>query len=134
MASKARLVTLMPIRNMDRAIRFYTKRLGAKLSERARGEMRNMWASVELAGQDVWLIAPSKREKRDLAYSTLLVKNIKSYVRGLAKNGIKFQRAEKMGPQSRIEGPITYESFGASAFFKDSEGNLLMVWENVPPM
>lgn len=134
MASKVRLATLSPIRNMDRAIKFYTKKLGAKLDARGRGQMRNMWAGLKLGDHDLWLIAPAKREKRELAYTTFLVSNIKSFTKKLQKNGVKFEKAEAMGEDSRIEGPVTYESFGASAFFKDSEGNLLMVWQNFPPM
>lgn len=130
----ARLVTLVPIRNMNRAIKFYTKSLGAAMGDRGRGAMRDLWASVRLGGCDVWLIAPEKREKRALAYSTLLVKNIKTTVKQLQKKGVKFQRAVKMGPESRNVGPIAFESFGASAFFNDSEGNLMMVWQNFPAM
>ncbi len=126
-------MTLMPIRNMTRAIRFYTKTLGGKLGDRATGKMRNMWASIELGGVDVWLIVPEKREKRTLAYSTLLVRNIRSAVRALRKNGVRFQRAEPMGPKTRVEGPITFDSSGAAAFFKDTEGNQLMLWQNPPP-
>jgi predicted enzyme related to lactoylglutathione lyase len=134
MPAGSRLVTLIPIRNMNRALKFYTKVLGAKMGDRGRGAMRNFWASVTLGGVDVWLIAPSKRERRNLAYQTLLVKNIKATVTELKRKGVKFQRAERMGPETRIDGPIAYESFGASAFFKDTEGNLLMVWQNFPAM
>jgi catechol 2,3-dioxygenase-like lactoylglutathione lyase family enzyme len=119
---------------MNRAIKFYTKRLGGKLLYRGRGEMKDAFAGLKLGTHEVWLITPEKWERRDLAYSTLLVKNIKRYVAGLLKNGVRFQRAEKMGQESRIVGPITYAEFGASAFFKDSEGNLLMVWQNAVPM
>jgi len=131
MFSKAKLATLLPITKMDRAIKFYTKSLGGKLTYRGEGEMRNFWASLRLGPNDIWLIAPQKREKRTLAYSTFLVKNIKTAVRELQRKGVKFQRAEKMGPESRIDGPIAFDPFGASAFFKDSEGNLLMLWQNV---
>jgi catechol 2,3-dioxygenase-like lactoylglutathione lyase family enzyme len=134
MASGARLATLMPIRNMDRALKFYTRALGAKLNNRGRGEMRDYWASIQLADTEVWLTAPQKREKRTLAYTTFVVKNIKSFVAGLQKKGVKFQKAERMGPQTKLEGPIAYEPFGAAAFFKDPEGNLLMVWQNNPAM
>jgi len=127
-------VTLIPIRKMSRAIKFYTKGMGGKLLNRGRGAMRDSWASVRLGDAEVWLITPSKREKRTLAYSTFVVKNIKVYVRGLQGRGVKFQRAQRMGPDSRVEGPVTYESFGASAFFKDTEGNVLMAWQNFPPM
>lgn len=134
MASGSRLVTLVTIRNMNRAIKFYTKALGARMGERAPGAMRDMWASVSLFGSDVWLIAPERWEKRELAYSMIVVKNIKAAVKRLQGNGVKFQKAEKSSKETRIEGPIAYESFGASAAFKDSEGNLLMVWQNFPPM
>ncbi len=129
----AKLVTLMPIRDMTRALRFYTKTLGGRMTDRAPGRMRNMWASVRLAGADIWLIAPERFERRALAYSTLLVKNIRSTVRALAKKGVKFQRAERMGPDSKVEGPIVSDSVGAAAFFKDSEGNLLMLFQAVGP-
>jgi predicted enzyme related to lactoylglutathione lyase len=132
--ANARGVTLIPIRNMNRALKFYTRALGGQLRYRGRGEMRDAWASVQVARQELWLIVPQTREPRKLAYSAFLVKNIKSAVRRLQRNRVKFERAEKMGPESRIEGPITFDSFGASAFFKDTEGNLFMLWQSFPPM
>jgi catechol 2,3-dioxygenase-like lactoylglutathione lyase family enzyme len=134
MATKQRLAILVPIRNMTRALRFFTKSLGAKKGERGRGEMRNWWASVRLLGTDLWLVRPSAYEKRKLAYTTILVPDIKRYVAKLRRNGVKFEKPERMGPETRIEGPIAFESFGGSAFFKDSEGNLWMVWQDFPPM
>lgn len=134
MAGGARLVTLIPIRKMDRAIRFYTKALGAKLLYRGQGEMKDSWAGLKLGGVEVWFIAPEKREKRSLSYTTFLVKDIRRFVGGLKRKGVRFDRAVRMSRESRVEGPITFEPFGASAFFKDTEGNLLMVWQNEPPM
>ncbi|HEV2317646.1 MAG TPA: VOC family protein [Thermoplasmata archaeon] len=132
MAGKPTIATLVPIRNMNRALRFYTKTLGGKLTMRGTGAMKDMWASVRLAKSEVWLIAPGAREKRKLAYTTFIVPNIKRFVAGLQRKGVKFDKAERMGPSTRIEGPIAFESFGASAFFKDPEGNLWMVWQNMP--
>lgn len=132
--SAATLATLMPVRNMNRAIRFYTKTLGGKVRFRGQGAMRNSWASLTLGKNEIWLITPQKREKRTLAYSTFLVKNIRSVVKELKSKGVSFQRAERMGPDTRIEGPIARESFGAAAFFRDSEGNVLMIWQNIPPV
>jgi len=134
MISKSPLATLVPVRDMRRAIKFYTKVLGGKLRFRGEGEMKDFWASLQLGPNEIWLIAPNKQEKRELAYSTFLVKNIKAAVGELQRKGVAFQRAERTGPQTRVEGPIAFEPFGASAFFKDSEGNLLMIWQNVPPM
>lgn len=132
--SEAGYATLIPIRDMDRALKFYTEALGGKLLYRGEGDMKDDWASVKLGNEEFWLITPSAREKRALSYSAFLVKDIKAVVDELKGRGVKFQRGEKMSKESRVEGPITYESFGASAFFKDSEGNLLMVWQNEPPM
>ncbi len=132
--SKANFVTLIPILKMDRALKFYTKTLGGKLIYRGAGQMRDFWASLKLNNKEIWLITPEKREKRNLAYHSFVVKDIKGVVKELKRNGVNFERAEKMGEGSRIEGSITYQQYGASAFFKDSEGNLLMVWQNSPPM
>jgi predicted enzyme related to lactoylglutathione lyase len=134
MATGAQHVALIPIRNMNRAIKFYTKAIGGRLEYRGRGQMRNSWASMKLADSVFWLVSPGKREKRTLAYNLLLVKNIKAYVKKLQKNGVKFQRAERLGHDTKIDGVIAFESFGGSAFFKDSEGNLIMVWQYFPPM
>jgi predicted enzyme related to lactoylglutathione lyase len=134
MFSEARLATLIPIRDMDRAIKFYTKALGGKELMRGDGEMKDFWASLKLGTNEVWLITPQKREKRTLAYSTFIVKNIKTAVNELKRKGVKFSRPTKMSPDTRIDGPIAYESVGASAFFKDTEGNLLMIWQSPVPM
>jgi len=73
MLSKAGFATVIPIRNMDRAIRFYTKTLGGSLNMRVEGDRRNYWASVKFGKTELWLVKPEKREKRDLAYSTFIV-------------------------------------------------------------
>lgn len=134
MFSKSGFATIVPVRRMDRAVKFYTGPLGGKVTYRGEGEMKDSFASVKVAGQDFWLITPSAWEKRDLSYSVFLVKDIEADVKELRGRGVRFQRAEKMGEETKVKGPIAYESFGASAFFKDSEGNLLMVWQNNPPM
>lgn len=134
MASKPYVATLVPIKNMNRALKFFTKNLGAKMGDRGMGEMKDSWASVKLLGHELWMIEPSKWEKRTLAYSTLVVPNIKRFVNKCLKAGVEFDKAEAMGPDTKIDGPIARESFGASAFFKDSEGNTWMVWQNFVPM
>ena len=130
MLSKSEFATLIPVRNMERAIRFYTSRLGGRLTNRAEGRMRNFWAAVRVGDEVVWLIRPQKRERRALAYSTFIVKNIRGIVRGLARKGVRFDTAERMGPDTTTEGPIAFGPMGASAFFRDSEGNHLMIWQN----
>lgn len=134
MLSKAGYATIVPIKKMTRAIKFYTEALGGKLVYRGEGDMKDSWAEVKVGKESFWFVVPEKYEKRDLSYSAFLVKDIKKTVKGMQKAGVKFEPGEKMGKDSRVEGPITFESFGASAFFNDSEGNLLMLWQNNPPM
>ena len=134
MLSKAGFATLIPVKKMSRAVKYYTETLGGKLTYRAEGDMKDMWASIRIGKEDFWMIVPTKWEKRELSYFTFVVKDIRKEVKDLQKRGVKFEPGEKMGEKSKIEGPITFEEFGASAFFNDSEGNLLMVWENNPPM
>jgi hypothetical protein len=131
MAESASFVTLIPIRNMGRAIKFYSKQLAGKLVMRGTGQMKDDWAAMRIAGHDVWLVNPDMREKRKLAYTTLIVKDAKRYVKSLQKRGVKFDRPERMGPESEIDGPVSRSPYGSNAFFKDSEGNLWMVFE--PP-
>ncbi len=133
MISKAGFATLVSIRDMDRAINFYTKKLGGKLQDRATGEMKNMWASIKLGREDLWLVRPPGRQvkKPDLAFFTFIVKDIKEEVASLKKKGVKFQKAEPMGDGSTVDGPIGTDPFGSTAFFSDTEGNLLMLWQSV---
>jgi predicted enzyme related to lactoylglutathione lyase len=131
MLSKAEFATITPVRNMDRAIKFYTKTLGGKLEMRAPGDMKDMWASIKIGKQVFWLGPRSPGLKKlDFAFSTFVVKDIKAEVMDLRKRGARFQRAEKTPTTTRIDGPISCGEFGASAFFNDSEGNLLMLWQN----
>ncbi|MCI4354890.1 MAG: VOC family protein [Thermoplasmata archaeon] len=127
-------MTLIPIKNMTRAVRFYTKTLGGKLLYRGEGPMKDAWASLLVGGAQVWFVTPGVREKRKLAYQTFLVKDIRKFVAGLRRRGVKFEKASRMSKETKVEGPIAFDPFGASAFFKDTEGNLLMAWQNFPPM
>ncbi len=124
--------TIVPVRDMDRAVEFYTSTLGGKLLHRMQGEMKDFWASVKVSGSEFWLVSPDEREKRELAYSAFVVDDVKAAVGDLKGKGVRFRRGEKMGKDGKVEGPISYGSGGANAFFKDSEGNLLMLWQGTP--
>jgi predicted enzyme related to lactoylglutathione lyase len=132
--SDSRLATLVTVKDMNRAIKFYTKSLGGKLRYRGEGAMKDTFASVKVGRSEFWLIVPDTREKRTLAYSTFLVKDVRSVVKDLRSRGVKFHRAERTSKETKVEGPIAFDAFGAEAFFADSEGNELMIWQNNPSM
>jgi catechol 2,3-dioxygenase-like lactoylglutathione lyase family enzyme len=132
LSRSAEHATLVPVKNMDRAVKFYTDVLGGKLLQRMDGEMKDFWAAVQVSGAQFWLVAPEEKEKRALAYDAFIVDDIKAAVAELKAKGVKFDRGEKMGKESRVEGPITYDPpAGATAYFKDSEGNLLMLYQSM---
>ena len=85
---------------------------------------------LSVGKSEFWLVRPEKNEKRDLAYSAFVVKDIKEIVDGLKRKRVRFLPAERMGADSKVDGPISYSPYGAAAILKDSEGNLLMLWEN----
>ena len=122
--------TLLPVKNMDRPVKFYTQKLGGKLLLRADGQMKDFWASIRVSKSEFWLVSPQQKEKRELAYSVFQVEDIKAAVDDLKGKGVRFSRGEKMGKDSKVVGPITYDSMGNMAFFKDTEGNLLMLWQD----
>ena len=129
MLDKAGFVTFVTIKKMDRALKFYTDGLGGKLISRGEGEMEDSWASVKIGKNEFWLVKPETWEKRELTYNAFVVDDISAAVSELKSRGIKFSRAERSGPETKIEGPISRDPWGAEAFFKDSEGNLLMLWQ-----
>jgi catechol 2,3-dioxygenase-like lactoylglutathione lyase family enzyme len=129
MLEKAGFVTFVTVKKMDRAIRFYTDALGGKLLSNGEGDMEDSFASVKVGKNEFWLIRPSAWEKRELAYNAFVVEDIKAAVADLRSRGVKFSRAERSGPDTKIEGPVARHAWGAEAFFKDSEGNLLMLWQ-----
>lgn len=134
MLSKSDHASMIPIKDMDRALAFYTDTLGGKLQTRGDGEMKDSWASVKVNKAEFWLISPEKREKIELSYNVFTVADIEKVVEGLKKKKVKFDPAEDMGPGSKAEGPIATMPWDAkSAFFKDSEGNLMMLYEDAPP-
>ena len=130
MLDKADFVTLVTVKKMDRAIKFYTEALGGKVVSLGEGPMKDAWASVKVGKNNFWLIVPSAWEKRELAYNVFVVEDIGAAVTDLKKKGVKFTRAEKYDKDTRIDGPIGRHSWGAEAFFRDSEGNLFMLWQS----
>lgn len=66
MLDKAGFVTLVTVKKMDRAIKFYTEALGGKVVSLGEGAMKGSWASVKVGKNEFWLILPSGWEKASL--------------------------------------------------------------------
>ena len=121
---------MIPIKRMSRALKFYTDVLGGEVVMKGEGDMKDSWAAVKVGKAKFWLIEPEEHEKMELAYNVFVVKGIKRVVNGLEKKGVRFLTGKEIGPGMKMDGNIAEEPWGAkSAFFKDTEGNLLMLWE-----
>ena len=92
MFSRATLVTLVPIKNMNRAVKFYTKTLGGKLRFRDKGAMKDFWASPKRRMQRlissteiglytalIWLFRDDGRINRPIGFG-----NVTQHHRGFA--------------------------------------------------
>ena len=124
-------MTFVPVKKMDRAIMFYTEGLGGKVTSKGEGDMEDSWASLKVGKTEFWLIKPESWEKRELAYNAFVVDDIKAVVADLKKRGVKFSRGRRSStrtPDSMAQ--YSRHEWGAEAFFNDSEGNLLMLWES----
>lgn len=118
MLSEAGFATLVPIRDMGRAIKFYTRTLGGRLMMRGLDEMKDYWASVRIGKSDFWLIQPQKREKRELAYSTFIVKDIRRTVKCLKGKGVRFHRAEIRWSRNEGRRPNILQPLGRSSLLQ----------------
>ena len=129
LSDSSTFATLVPVRNMDRALKFYRGARRKAAHAGGRGH-EGLLGLGKVSKTEFWFVAPERREKRELAYTVFSVKNIREAVRDLKAKDVKFRRGEKMGRDAKVEGPISSDQYGATAFFKDSEGNLLMLWQN----
>jgi catechol 2,3-dioxygenase-like lactoylglutathione lyase family enzyme len=133
MLTKAGFTTLISVKDMRRAVDFYTKKLGGKVQMRGSGDMKDSWTSLKIGREEFWLVKPPGRpvKKPDLAFNAFVVKDLRKEVQDLRKKGVRFQKAEKMEESSTIvDGVISSGPFGSTSFFNDSEGNLMMLWQN----
>ncbi len=124
-----RFLCLIPVKKLDRAISFYTEKLGGKLVSRGPGDMEEWSATISIGKDDFLLVTPEEIEKRELSYNMLIVKDIKETVSRLRARGVRFARGEKLTTSSKVDGPISFDTWGATAFFNDSEGNLLTLFQ-----
>lgn len=107
----------IPVKNQDRALKFYTEKLGFKLlldAPFAEGKQR--WIELEIPGADtqVVLFTPEGHEDRIGTFSNIVFssKDIEKTYKELVKKGVEFTE------------PLTKESWGTFALFKDLEGNV----------
>lgn len=124
MLKKSPITAVLPAEDVHRARRFYTEKLG--LNE---ADMSVPDDSIMLDGGDCTLLYIYKREERTKADHTVALWNVDDIERtvdDLSKKGVEFMHYDRPGLKTDRRG-IAEMNGSKSAWFKDTEGNILAV-------
>ena len=114
----------LPASDMARARRFYVETLGFRPTWEGEGFARFVCAG----GSSFLLFASSGRASGDHDQCGWVVEDIDAEVAELRRRGIALEEF----PGYRFEDGIRVDPAGRSAWFRDTEGNLLNVRSNTP--
>lgn len=106
--------TTIPFQNQDRALKFYTEKLGFKVAVDASfGDQR--WIELKLPESETCVVLFNNDDQKEMLgkFSNVVFscKDVKTTTQQLKSKGVEI-----------VKGPIE-ESWGTFSIFKDSEGN-----------
>lgn len=105
----------VPVRNQDRAIDFYTSKLGFAVATDQPFNDTQRWVELKIRGSDTRLVlfTPDGHENRIGTFQSLsfVADDVTKTYEELRANGVEFT------------GPPTVADWGSSAIFKDADGN-----------
>ncbi|SRR5450759_483261 len=129
-ATKTRLSTapvmpVLPAVDIERAKSFYGETLGLEIEERA--EMPGYFTVHAGSGSSI-LVYQRERTKAEHTVAGFLVQEIESVVRELRERGVVFEEYDLPGMKT-VGGIADLGPGGKSAWFTDSEGNIVAISE-----
>jgi predicted enzyme related to lactoylglutathione lyase len=105
----------IPVRDQDRALKFYTEKLGFELATDQPFNDQQRWIELRIAHSQtrVVLFTPEGHENRIGTFfnGSIACDDVEATYRQLNQRGVEFQ------------GPPQKQPWGTFAIFKDSEGN-----------
>lgn len=110
----------LPASDIDRAVQFYMERLGLTPASHVPGHF-----FYDCAGTQFLLFRSQGRASGTHDQMGWYVADIEAEVRTLESRGVRFETFDY--PGNRWDGQIADNGFRRSAWFRDSEGNLLNV-------
>ncbi|MBI3120133.1 MAG: VOC family protein [Candidatus Kerfeldbacteria bacterium] len=122
MLKNAHLMMQVPVRRMDRAVQFYSKKLGLTLSRRGKGTLSTVWSEIAGKRFKLWL-GPKHWQM------VFWVRSVATEVADLQRRGVEFQPIRRTLGGTKSSRWILDLPNGRVAFFKDSEGNPMMLFE-----
>ena len=109
----------VPVRDQDRALEFYTKKLGCAITTDQPFNDKQRWIELKIPGADTGLVlfTPEGHEDRIGSFQsvTFWAKDVLKTYDELKSKGVEF------------DGPPQVADWGSSAIFRDSEGNKFVI-------
>ena len=109
----------IPVRDQDRALQFYTEKLGFRVFTDQPMSDRQRWIELSLPGAEtgIVLFTPEGQEDRIGTFlnTSWEVDNVEKTYADLVEKGVEFQ------------GPPQKQPWGTFAMMKDSEGNQIVL-------
>jgi len=114
--------------DLDRAITYYSETLGFSV-RRLEDDMGS--ALVEVGPSDRLLLYKSTYRRGETTSAALLVDDVESTVRELRGKGVRFEEYDFPGLKT-VDGVATSDNGLKTGWFKDSEGNILAISNELP--
>lgn len=109
----------IPVKDQDRALRFYTEKLGFRILTDQQFSEKQRWIELSIPGAETGLalFTPEGHEDRIGTFmnTSWEVDNVEKTYEELAARGVEFA------------GPPQKQPWGTSAILKDSEGNRIVL-------
>ncbi len=108
--------TTVYVQDQDRALEFYTSKLGLKVfTDQPMGESR--WIELQIPGAETLLVLWKQKDHKpgDMPAVVFVAANVQKAYEELKGRGVEFEQ------------PPTKQAWGEFAMLKDSEGNLVMM-------
>lgn len=120
MISRIRFAEL-PVEDQDRAVEFYTEKLGLEVAVEAPYDNEWRWIELAIPGAETRLLLSRKADlprPRDRPVLVLDVGNVDAEHEKLVERGVSFDQEPR---------PAPWDPSSRFALFRDSEDNLIMI-------
>ena len=125
MLSTAPLTATIPFRGLEKAERFYSKKLGLK---RVAGSASDGYLAYKAGkGTSLLLFESTSKKKSDNTAATFEVANLAREMAVLRERGLEFEEYDLPGIKT-VDGVA--EGMGKIAWLKDPDGNILALHES----
>ena len=125
------ITSVMPtiaVEDLDRAVRFYSETLGLSV-RRLEGDRES--ALVDVGPSDRLLLYRSGYRHGETTYCSFFTDDVEGSVRDLQSKGVRFEEYDFPGLKT-VNGIASTEGGLKTGWFKDSEGNILAISNELP--